>query len=112
MPQVPQPCGRFAHFELVSCKCVDTYVRVKKNQNQVCWKLRKVRATSSWSWAALSCTYLAFLVNLIRLLVGASSCLFGRGHAIEAPIMTLRYNWRRFAKRHVFMHAQHRQQST
>jgi hypothetical protein len=27
--------GRYAHFELVSCKCVDTYVRIKKNQNQV-----------------------------------------------------------------------------
>ena len=37
------PDGRHAHFELVSCKCVDTYVRVKKNQNQICWKLRKVR---------------------------------------------------------------------
>ena len=44
--QVPQPRGRFAHFELVSCKCVDTYVRVKKNQNQICWKLRKVRTHS------------------------------------------------------------------
>ena len=36
------PDGRHAHFELVSCKCVDTYVRIKKNQNQICWKLRKV----------------------------------------------------------------------
>lgn len=27
--------GRYAHFELISCKCVDTYVRIKKNQNQV-----------------------------------------------------------------------------
>lgn len=35
--------GRFSHWELVSCKCVDTYVRVKKNQNQICWKWRKVR---------------------------------------------------------------------
>ena len=34
--------GRFSHWELVSCKCVDTYVRVKKNQNQICWKWRKV----------------------------------------------------------------------
>jgi len=34
--------GRFSHFELVSCKCVDTYVRVKQNQNQICWKWRKV----------------------------------------------------------------------
>ncbi len=38
--------GRFAHFELVSCKCVDTYVRVKKNQNQICWKWTKVRSSS------------------------------------------------------------------
>eukprot|EP00208_Stichococcus_sp_RCC1054_P004429 CAMPEP_0206143654 /NCGR_PEP_ID=MMETSP1473-20131121/21348_1 /ASSEMBLY_ACC=CAM_ASM_001109 /TAXON_ID=1461547 /ORGANISM="Stichococcus sp, Strain RCC1054" /LENGTH=557 /DNA_ID=CAMNT_0053539161 /DNA_START=40 /DNA_END=1714 /DNA_ORIENTATION=+ len=34
--------GKFASYELVSCKCVDTYVRVKKNQNQICWKWRKV----------------------------------------------------------------------
>lgn len=30
-----QPDGRVAHFELVLCKSVDTYVRVKQNQNQV-----------------------------------------------------------------------------
>ena len=29
-----QPDGSRARFELVSCKCVDTYVRVKHNQNQ------------------------------------------------------------------------------
>ena len=40
--EVQQPDGRFARFELVSCKCVDTYVRVKQNQNQICWKWRKV----------------------------------------------------------------------
>lgn len=38
-----QADGRYAHFELVYCKCVDTYVRVKQNQNQVCWKWVKVR---------------------------------------------------------------------
>ena len=27
--------GKVAHFELLVCKSVDTYVRVKKNQNQV-----------------------------------------------------------------------------
>ena len=27
--------GRLARFELVLCKSVDTYVRVKRNQNQV-----------------------------------------------------------------------------
>ncbi|CAL8468305.1 g7845 [Coccomyxa elongata] len=37
--------GRYAHFELVSCKCVDTYVRIKKNQNQICWKWQKVVTT-------------------------------------------------------------------
>ena len=40
----PQPDGRIAHFELVLCKSVDTYVRVKQNQNQVVWKWKKVRA--------------------------------------------------------------------
>lgn len=30
------------HFELVCCKCVDTYVALKKNQNQICWKFTKV----------------------------------------------------------------------
>jgi len=30
------------HFELICCKCVDTYVTVKKNQNQICWKFQKV----------------------------------------------------------------------
>lgn len=38
----PTACGQLAHFELVSCKCVDTYVRVKHNQNQVCWRWKKV----------------------------------------------------------------------
>lgn len=30
------------HLQLVCCKCVDTYVTVKKNQNQICWKFTKV----------------------------------------------------------------------
>jgi len=30
-------------FELVTCRCVDTYVRLKQNQNQLCWKWRVVR---------------------------------------------------------------------
>lgn len=34
--------GRVAHFDLICCKSVDTYVRVKQNQNQVCWKWQKV----------------------------------------------------------------------
>lgn len=40
--EVEEANGCFAHYELVSCKCVDTYVRVKKNQNQICWKWVKV----------------------------------------------------------------------
>ena len=31
-------------FELVTCRCVDTYVRLKQNQNQLCWKWRVVAA--------------------------------------------------------------------
>lgn len=27
--------GRYAHYELLSCKPVDAYCRIKKNQNQV-----------------------------------------------------------------------------
>jgi len=32
----------FYKFELVGCKCVVTYVRNKRNQNQVCWLWKKV----------------------------------------------------------------------
>ena len=39
--------GRYSHFELISCKCVDTYVRVKKNQSQICWKWRKVSESTA-----------------------------------------------------------------
>ena len=42
--------GRYSHFELISCKCVDTYVRVKKNQSQICWKWKKV-SLFRWSHA-------------------------------------------------------------
>ncbi|KAK9800739.1 hypothetical protein WJX73_003088 [Symbiochloris irregularis] len=45
--EVQQADGQYARFELVSCKCVDTYVRVKQNQNQVCWKWRKVLSKES-----------------------------------------------------------------
>lgn len=31
-----------SHLELLCCKCVDTYVTVKRNQNQICWKYHKV----------------------------------------------------------------------
>jgi phosphoethanolamine N-methyltransferase len=42
-----RPGGAVAHFELVVCKCVDTYVRVKRNQNQVCWKWRVAAAPAA-----------------------------------------------------------------
>jgi phosphoethanolamine N-methyltransferase len=44
---IPQPDGRVAHLELVCCKCIDTYILVKQNQNQVCWKWRKVVSDSA-----------------------------------------------------------------
>ena len=34
--------GSFYEFELVGFKCVGTYVRNKRNQNQVCWLWKKV----------------------------------------------------------------------
>jgi phosphoethanolamine N-methyltransferase len=34
--------GSHAHWELVACRCVEAYVRLKANQNQLCWKWRKV----------------------------------------------------------------------
>lgn len=42
--KILKPTGGYDHFELVVCKSVDTYVKVKQNQNQVCWKWRKVSA--------------------------------------------------------------------
>ncbi|KAI8467871.1 MAG: S-adenosyl-L-methionine-dependent methyltransferase, partial [Monoraphidium minutum] len=38
--------GSLTHFELDLCKCVDTYVTVKRNQNQICWRWRKVTRSS------------------------------------------------------------------
>lgn len=40
-----QPDGRVAHFELVLCKSVDTYVRVKQNQNQA-----STLGAALWGW--------------------------------------------------------------
>ena len=34
-------------FELETCRCVDTYVRLKQNQNQLCWKWRVVKVSES-----------------------------------------------------------------
>ena len=34
--------GSYAHWELVACRCVEAYIRLKANQNQLCWKWRKV----------------------------------------------------------------------
>lgn len=33
--QIEDDAGNFYEFELVGCKCVGTYVRNKRNQNQV-----------------------------------------------------------------------------
>lgn len=35
--------GRIACFKLEFCKSLDSYVELKHNQNQLCWKLTKVR---------------------------------------------------------------------
>lgn len=43
--EVVREDGSLTHFELDLCKCVDTYVTVKKNQNQICWRWRKVSRT-------------------------------------------------------------------
>ncbi|KAK9864301.1 hypothetical protein WJX84_007766, partial [Apatococcus fuscideae] len=40
--EATEPDGRRSHFELISCRCVDTYVQLKGNQNQICWKWKKV----------------------------------------------------------------------
>lgn len=39
---VEEADGSSYEFELVGCKCVGTYVRNKRNQNQVCWLWKKV----------------------------------------------------------------------
>ena len=35
--------GAHAYFELESCRCVSAYVKLKQNQNQLCWRWRKAR---------------------------------------------------------------------
>ncbi|CAD7698098.1 unnamed protein product [Ostreobium quekettii] len=39
---VDMPDGKQMRFELVGCRCIESYVAVKKNQNQICWKWKKV----------------------------------------------------------------------
>lgn len=39
-------------FELVTCRCVDTYVRLKQNQNQLCWKWKVVKVEEDENDAA------------------------------------------------------------
>ncbi len=75
MWQVDVGGGNFASYELVSCKCVDTYVRVKKNQNQICWKWCKVRpftllpAPSQGAWLRRPCRQ-----GLLRCRRGGQGC--------------------------------------
>ncbi|KAJ6836611.1 phosphoethanolamine N-methyltransferase 1-like [Iris pallida] len=37
--------GNSFELSLLSCKCIGAYVRNKKNQNQICWILQKVKST-------------------------------------------------------------------
>ncbi|XP_058107887.1 phosphomethylethanolamine N-methyltransferase-like isoform X2 [Magnolia sinica] len=37
--------GNSFELTLITCKCIGTYVRSKKNQNQVCWIWEKVKST-------------------------------------------------------------------
>lgn len=46
--------GRHSHFELCFCKCIDTYVRVKRNQNQIWWVQPMLRARG---WQAVRSVY-------------------------------------------------------
>ena len=39
--------GGHDYFELIVCKSIDTYAKVKQNQNQVCWKWRKTSTSSA-----------------------------------------------------------------
>lgn len=38
-------------FELVNARCVESYVKLKKNQNQITWKWKKV-IHKKWAWIA------------------------------------------------------------
>jgi len=93
--QVSQPHGRFAHFELVSCKCVDTYVRVKKNQNQICWKLRKVHPLSLTAavqtWPGTYPVVCKLLVSILPALCGVimSSISASAGLNMLAAVMCI-----------------------
>ena len=42
--KIERPDGGHDYFELIVCKSIDTYAKVKQNQNQVCWKWRKTSA--------------------------------------------------------------------
>lgn len=56
--EVAAGAGKASWLELVTCKCIDTYVRVKHNQNQICWKWRKVGgcwADGCWAAAEVDC---------------------------------------------------------
>eukprot|EP00244_Chara_vulgaris_P000034 TRINITY_DN1003_c0_g1_i4.p1 TRINITY_DN1003_c0_g1~~TRINITY_DN1003_c0_g1_i4.p1 ORF type:complete len:530 (-),score=125.00 TRINITY_DN1003_c0_g1_i4:1398-2912(-) len=40
--RIKESDGSISKFHLISCKCVATYVRMKRNQNQVCWLWEKI----------------------------------------------------------------------
>ena len=40
--EIKQADGTFATFKLDFCRSVDSYVKLKHNQNQLCWSLKKV----------------------------------------------------------------------
>ena len=52
--ETTEPDGRHAHFELLSCKPVDAYCRIKKNQNQV----RQTPKTQALKWMRSFCSAL------------------------------------------------------
>ncbi len=62
--QLSNADGSTSHFELDVCKCVDTYVKVKRNQNQICWRWTKVGLgdrmyackVCNCSWSTAECT--------------------------------------------------------
>jgi hypothetical protein len=88
--------GRYCHFELASCKCVDTYVRVKQNQNQICWRWKKVHLIGSsitepmgYTWSHLAFRIGPYLAAINR--IPTSAMAWFRA----LPSCTFRGKWQR-----------------